>query len=137
MPDNELTETERSIAMAMNTGRLVDLRETHAPVRAAVLAKLLDQAGDTAVALRVRGARITGHLNLGGRHIPIPVDLRDCHFTGKIHLAKSRLPELSLRGSHCPHGVSARGLRVDGALNLLFVRMDATLNLKRLRAEIV
>lgn len=137
MPDNELTETERRIAMAMTTGRLVDLRQTSAPVRAAVLVKLLDEAADTAVALRVRGARIVGHLNLGGRHIPIPVDLRECHFTGKILLAKSRVPELSLRGSHCPHGVSARGLRVDGALNLLYVRMDATLHLKRLRAEIV
>lgn len=137
MPDNELTETERRIETALSTGRLVDLRESGAPVRAAALVRLLDEAGEAAVALRVRGARITGHLNLGGRHIPIPVDLRECHFTGKVLLAKSRLPELSLRGSHFPHGVSARGLRVDGALNLLYVRMDDTLNLKRSRAEIM
>ncbi|ADD41801.1 hypothetical protein [Stackebrandtia nassauensis] len=137
MPEIELTETERRIAMAMNTGRLVDLRETDDPVRAAVLQKLLDEAGDVAVALRVRGARIVGHLNLGGRHIRIPVDLRECHFTGKILLAKSRLPELSLRGSHCPLGLSGRGLHIDGALNLADTRMDDTLYLKRLCAEIV
>ncbi|MGH8877735.1 MAG: hypothetical protein ACRD0P_10395 [Stackebrandtia sp.] len=137
VPDNELNENEERIAVAMGTGRLVDLRGSDQPVKAAVLARLLKGAGTDAVALRVRGARITGHLNLGGCQIPIPVDFRDCVFTGKILLAKSRVPELSLRGSYCPHGVSARGLRVDGALNLQDVRMDSTLYLKRLRAEIL
>jgi hypothetical protein len=148
VPSSDLTSTERRIRDAMVTGRLVDLRDdprsdeaahwTHSrQVRAEVLSALLLSAGPEAVALRVRGARITGHLNLGGRRLPVPIEFRDCVFTGKVYLAKSRVPELSLRGSYFPYGISGRGLRVAGALNLTDCHFDDRLYLKRLGAEIV
>ncbi|MGH8792728.1 MAG: hypothetical protein ACRDXX_08790, partial [Stackebrandtia sp.] len=106
-------------------------------VRAEALSEIATAAGDDAVAVRVRGARVVGHLNLGGRRLGVPLELRDCAFTGKVFLAKAHVPELSLRGSRFPRGISGRGLRVDGALNLTGCRFDDRLYLKRLGAEIV
>ncbi|HZE37938.1 MAG TPA: hypothetical protein VE172_03925 [Stackebrandtia sp.] len=148
MPANDLTDIEQRVRDAVATGRVVDLRDNGAPadpgtphpgreVRAAVLAGLILDAPPGSVGLRLRGARVVGHLNLGGRQVGMPVDLRDCAFTGKVHLAKTSFPELSMRGSVFPHGISGRGLRVDGALNLTDCRFAARLYLKRLRAEIV
>lgn len=141
MRHNDLTVPETRLAAAIDSGHTVDLRsapdEAGRTVRAEVLAELVKSAGTRATALRLRGARISGHLNLGGRHIRRPLELRDCEFTGKVFVAKVHIPELSFRGSHFPHGISGRGLRVDGALNLTDCRFDNRLYLKRLRAEIV
>lgn len=143
---SDLKDTERRIYDAVLTGRLVDLRrdESGAPaipddkrVRADVLAHIITTAGPGAVAIRVCGADIVGHLNLGGRRIRVPVELGDCTFSGRVQFAKTQLPELSLRGSVFPHGISARGLRLSGALNVTDCKFGNRLYLKRLGAEIV
>ena len=137
---NDMTAPETELADALRTGRTVDLRHRSAEarvVRAGVIVALLTNPSVRPVALRLRGARIVGHVNLGGRRLIAPLELRDCEFTGKIFLAKVHIPELSLRGSRFPHGISARGLRVAGALNLTDCHSDGRLYLKRLRAEIV
>ena len=143
---SELNDTERRIQEAVATGRLVDVRrdEFGAPaapcdkrVRASVLAHIISSADRDAVAVRVCGADIVGHLNLGGLRLRIPIELGDCTFSGRVQLAKTQLPELCLRGSVFPHGISARGLRLTGALNVTDCKFGDRVYLKRLGAEIV
>lgn len=151
MDVGELTEAEQRIVDAVGSGRLIDLREPgdstdptesatwrrSRAVRARVLAELLTSLADGAPAVRIRGARITGHLNLGGRRLNVPIELRDCAFVGKVYLAKAAMPEMSMRGSYFRFGISGRSLSVDGVLNLTGCWFDHRLYLKRVRARVI
>lgn len=76
--------------------------------------------------VRIRGATIEGRLDLadcagpGGVGLPALM-LEDCHFADSIGLSSARLARLSLRGSRIGE-VIARGLRVDGLLDISAVR---------------
>ena len=52
------------------------------------------------------------------RPLRCPLDLYECHFGGRLDLAKATGPDLSLRGSHLSRRLSARYLRLDHNLNL-------------------
>ena len=131
----DLTDVERRMSAAAATGHLLDLRSkngTDAPVqgrrwgaqrtvRAALLRKLLLEtapSGSRPIAVRVRGARIVGPLNLGGRRLCCPLELYECYLDDPVDLAKAEAPGISLRGSYLRRRLSARGLRVHHTLNL-------------------
>ena len=78
----------------------------------------LDQTFGSPLAVRLRGAQITGRLNLGGLTLRCPLELYDCFLGGRLSLAKAKAPDISLRGSYLGQRLSARGLRLDHNLNL-------------------
>ena len=104
MDERELSATEQRVCDAFPHGRWVDLRQAgDRVVRAEVLRHLL-LGGDPAAAgqlasLRLRGALITGHLNLSYADSEIAISLRECHFETFVDLYGSRLRRLNLRGS--------------------------------------
>jgi hypothetical protein len=82
-------------------------------------------------ALKLRGARITGHLSLEGATVACLVQLEHCYFDDTVVLAEARLRSLRMRGCRVP-GLQARGLEVAGDLTLIdgFVS-HGEVNLKR------
>ena len=78
----------------------------------------LDQTFGPPLAVRLRGAQITGRLNLGGLTLRCPIELYDCFLDGRLDLAKAKAPDISLWGSYLCQRLSARRLRLDHNLNL-------------------
>lgn len=78
---------------------------------------LADKSKPVARAVRLRGARVRGPLNLGGLAMQVPLELSFCNFTHKLVLTKVTAPNVDLRGSQLP-GLSARYLSVTHTLNL-------------------
>ncbi|WP_205624415.1 hypothetical protein [Actinomadura flavalba] len=68
-------------------------------------------------ALRVRGACVTGVLDLRYSEVPCPIVLADCHFTETPALYGARMRQLNLSRSHLP-ALEAATLHVDGVLRL-------------------
>jgi hypothetical protein len=133
----DLTEPEQQVVVAAGTGKLVDLRahvaEQDDPasgaswdegrtVRAEVLAELLVGArtppgGKPLRVARLRGARITGQLDLEAATIECPLLLWDCHLEQPISLREARAPAVRLPGCHLP-GLAADQLETRGSLYL-------------------
>jgi hypothetical protein len=67
--------------------------------------------------LRLRGARITGVLDLEGMDLTCSVLLQDCHFEEPVNLHEARAPSIRLAGSHLP-SLEARQVEVRGDLAL-------------------
>ena len=78
--------------------------------------------------LALRGARITGSLDLSYARIEPAITLRDCVFDEPIVLTEARLGALTLDGSQFP-GIEAPNLEVDSDLGLSRVRSSRTVNL--------
>jgi hypothetical protein len=126
-----LTRTERKVWHAFHAGQDIDLRPRSMPghngdqagrrpaVRAEVLIAILcGEAGQSNGArLALRGARITGQLDLSYARVERPITLRDCHLDEPILLTEARLGGLTLDGS-CFPALDARNLEVDGDLGL-------------------
>jgi len=129
-----LTPTERRICTAFPTGAEVDLRTGDAQiddpagaadwpparvVRAEVLAALLLGAGRTfpgrVAALRLRGARITGPLQLAHGRIAASWLLEQCRIDEHIDLEGGQTGSVYLRGSHL-RTLSAYNAHIDGVL---------------------
>ena len=127
--------TEKRLWSAFRTGQHVDLRRDgkaglggRAAARAAAVRAEVVHAILTAppgpgshARLTLRGARITGSLDLSYARIEHPITLRDCVFDEPIVLAEARLGALTLDGSRFP-GIQAPNLEVDGDLGLNRVR---------------
>ncbi|MYT75211.1 MULTISPECIES: hypothetical protein [unclassified Streptomyces] len=108
-------------------------------VRAAVLAALLRGSGGTGGgrALRVRGARVTGSLDLtGGGLAPevLRIDFEDCEFDAPLVCRDAALPGLVLRGCTVP-SVDADRVRTQGPLELRGCVVAGGVRLERARAE--
>lgn len=139
-----LNAAERALWAAFPTGRLVDLagepscgpgEPDLAPlpvVRAEVLARLL-LGGCTArpgsvPAVNLRGARITGRLDVSSGSITCPVRLERCVLTeapkfsnastARLRFAECRLPGFDGAGLACNGYLSFSGSRITGLLNL-------------------
>jgi hypothetical protein len=137
LADERLTKPEHDLWERVGTGELLDLRasrnELNDPaqggswgadrtVRAELLVELLTgqrQPHDAleAKALNVRGARITGTLNLEATTLVCPVRLEDCSFAKPIILREARAPAVRLPGCHMP-GLKADRLETHGILAL-------------------
>lgn len=122
-----LTDPERRLCAAAAEGRVFDLRSGKAAdndpaggrgwgpqrtIRAVLLRQLLVGEGSSvpgSIAVRVRGARIVGPLNLGGQTLRCPLELYACYLGDPVDLAKAEAPAISLRGSYLHRRLSARG----------------------------
>ena len=78
--------------------------------------------------LTLRGARITGSLDLSHARIEHPIIFRDCVFDEPIVLAEARLGALSLDGCSFP-GLDGQNLEVDSDLGLTGVSSSRTVTL--------
>lgn len=133
MEINDLTRAEERVWRAFPCGEVVDFRtdgdeDTAAgadwgperTLRASVLRALLASApqkdGEIAT-LRVRGARITGALDLSYAVVDHPISLTHCHFAEPPDLYGAQLRRLSFRGSMLP-ALDLGSARIDGMVNL-------------------
>ena len=132
---------ERLLRDAFRSGRQVDLRPggkgihngRSAARRAVVPADLIaatlgTDPGPGHARLELRGARVTGTLDLSYTRIEPAIALRDCVFDQPIVLAEARLGALTLDGSEFP-GIEAPNLEVNSDLGLSRVRSSRTVNL--------
>jgi hypothetical protein len=68
--------------------------------------------------VHIRGARITGTLDLEGATVVCPLILEDCYVENRVELRESKLPGLRLPGCFLPEGIDGRGMDVQGSLEL-------------------
>jgi hypothetical protein len=131
----DLTPAEQRVLDA--SGSLVNLREgnldvddpargrhggNERTVQASFLHDLLVQtrepgASEGIGALRLRGARIIGALDLEHLELACPVLLQDCNFAEPVNLRQARAAEIRLLGCHLPN-LRAEQLEVRGNLSL-------------------
>ena len=137
-----LRRTEKKLWSAFRAGQQIDLRPNgngarngrvgaHGPaVRAKRITEILraePRPGHHA-RLTLRGARITGSLDLSHARIEHPIIFRDCVFDEPIVLAEARLGALSLDGCSFP-GIDGQNLEVDSDLGLTGVSSSRTVTL--------
>lgn len=142
MRPDDLTAPEARVWAAFAGGDLVDLRDQESPpagpdspertVRARVLVALLLGADGAepggGAALRLRGAHVTGVLQLSFADVRYPVVLEDCVFDSRPDVYWASLRYTSLGGSVLP-GLRASHVRVDGHLRLSRCRFAGVLGL--------
>ncbi|MFF4655387.1 membrane-associated oxidoreductase [Streptomyces sp. NPDC001381] len=132
MEIDDLTPAERRLWRAFATGAEVDFREDgEQAVRAVVLRALLlngpEEPGEIA-ALKVRGACVTGVLDLRYATVGSVIHLTHCRFTDAPDLVGAHLRYLSLRDSGMP-GLSVTRARIDGSLRLTRCRFGGPVRL--------
>ena len=76
---------------------------------------LLSEAGLGAKGLRIRGAWISGKLDLQGARLNCDLSFTQCHFTDVLELVNARMRGLIFSGCNLP-GLSADNVVLDGAL---------------------
>jgi hypothetical protein len=136
LADAELAEPEQRVVLAASTGKLVDLQAGDAhlddpsqaerwdatrTVRADLLTELLTgrrqpQAGPVR-AVKLRGARIIGVLDLEAAKLACPLLLEGCSVDEPINLKEAWAGAIRLPGSHLP-GIAADQLHTEGNLEL-------------------
>src|SRR6185437_773808 len=128
----DLTDPERLVWDAFATGAWVDLRtgdryrddpvrqDYWGPdriVRARVIRALLLGASErkpgTAPAIRLRGARISGRLDLMGTTIDWPLVCEYCQFDNEVRLVESETKTIRITHSRLP-GLNGTRIRLDG-----------------------
>lgn len=122
---DSLNAFEKSLLCFAITGYSLDLRSSPGNempvVRAETIIRLLTSPltllDEYPVAVRIRGASISGDLNLGGRELICPLDLVDCHIARPVILTKATGPNISFRGSHL-RGLYANFVHIEGTLNI-------------------
>ncbi|MEU8586908.1 membrane-associated oxidoreductase [Streptomyces sp. NPDC048664] len=140
----ELTPAERRVREAFPLGERVDFGEDadddpaagaswgpERTLRAEVLRALLlggPVRPDRTAGLNVRGARITGVLDLKYGTVPHPVRLRACHFDEVPDLYGARAVTLVLTDSVLP-GLTAGNLRVDNVVRITCCRIRGPVRL--------
>jgi hypothetical protein len=123
----DLTSRERELVDAAASGDVLEcsqlsieqLSATGDPehtIRAELLLKRCDKPLDPR-GVRLRGARITGTLDLTHVHGAVGMELRGCRFDQPVLLRDAHLPWLTLTGS-CVPALDGNGLRVDSDLFL-------------------
>jgi hypothetical protein len=133
--------TEKMLREAFRSGRQIDLHPNgraarngrpgtrRAVVPAEMIAAIVcTDPGPGHARLDLRGAWISGPLDLSYARIEPAITLRDCVFDQPIVLAEARLGGLTLDESEFP-GIEAPNLEVDSDLGLNRVRSSRTVNL--------
>ena len=133
---DELTLCERRLVEA--AGTLVDVRERDPArddvarckhweaerlVRAGFLRDLLTDPARGSRVLRLRGARITGALDLEGDDLACGIVLQDCGLDEPVNLRQARVPVLRFLGCHMP---SLEAVQLEARGNLILDRITAT-----------
>ncbi|MFD3869597.1 oxidoreductase [Streptomyces sp. NPDC058623] len=147
-PPGDLTDAERRMWETFRAGTICDFRapgegptapHDGAPwgpersVRAEVVALLL-LAGPEPVpgrvgCLKLRGARITGRLDLSGGTVAPYVEIRSCRFEADVRLSEARCGTLRLHNCALPRLEAAR-LHAEGDLHLVDSRVARGIRLK-------
>ncbi|MFI7500121.1 membrane-associated oxidoreductase [Streptomyces sp. NPDC049687] len=133
MEIDDLTAAEQRVWRAFATGAEVDFRDSDGErtVRAPVLRALLlngpGEPGEIA-AVKVRGARITGALDLRYATVDSVIHLTHCHFADAPDFTGGHLRYLSLRDSEMP-GLAVTRARIDGSLRLTRCRFGGPVRL--------
>jgi hypothetical protein len=131
-----MLQPERLLLRSAASGQLVDLRTgipghddvTHGKewpskrcIRAEILAESLLDLPQTPKSgipvLRVAGARIIGHLDLGGADLVKAIWLEQCYFDEPPELADARTRTIRIVQSYLP-GLNALSAKIDGQLDL-------------------
>ncbi len=137
-----LTQTEKKVWNAFRSGQEIDMRPAAAPgadestarrsavVRAEMIAAILSGEPTTArnARLAIRGARVTGPLDLSYARLEHPIILRECTFDEPLVLTEARLAALTLDDCRFP-GIDAPNLELDGDLGLRHASSLGTVNL--------
>jgi hypothetical protein len=121
----ELTETEQSLWDAFSRGTWVDLGAAGAGgpavIRAEVISALLLGAvaaePGCAAGVRLRGASITGRLDLLGGTVAWPLICTDCRFDAELGLVDSLVRTVRILRCELP-ALDATRLRLDGILDV-------------------
>ena len=131
----KLSVAERKLVRGARAGILVDLHVgdsgpdvahgaawgAERTVRASMLADLLTgqwaHANGRPRAVRLRGGRITGPLDLQAAEVNCPLLLRDCYLEDPVDLSDATAPAIRLPGCHLPAFTAAQ-LRTTGNLEL-------------------
>ncbi|MEV6177386.1 collagen-like protein [Streptomyces sp. NPDC052015] len=137
MEIDDLTPAEQRVWRAFATGSEVDFRAEadgwgpERTLRAAVVRTLLlngpTEPGEIA-AVKVRGARVTGTLDLRYATVDSVVHLTHCRFEEAPELVGAHLRYVSLRDSEMP-GLSVTRSRLDGSLRLTRCRFTGPVRL--------
>jgi hypothetical protein len=133
---DDVTGPERSLWDAFRCGTWVDLRagdpsadslekagswQASRTIRAEVIAALLLGAGAVepgrAPGVRLRGARISGRLDLMGGALTSPFICEECYFDTEPRLTEATARTVWIASSHLP-GFDGTRMRLDGILNL-------------------
>ena len=133
---SDLNEAENLLWQAFSHGTWVDLRAGDVAaddlgnaarwgpgrvVRAVVITTLLLGAGEVvpgyAPGVRLRGARITGRLDLMGVTLACPLVCEQCYFDEELRLVESSTRTIRFTGSYLP-ALNGTRMRLDGILNL-------------------
>ncbi|GLY90948.1 hypothetical protein [Actinoallomurus iriomotensis] len=137
-----LTPVEQRLWDAYTTGAPVDLGDdrpdgTDDPeriVRAEVIAALLlgahDRAPGRVPAVRLRGARITGAINVSGGEVGCELRLRHCVLDETPDFSNARARQMRFGDCSMP-GFDGGGLRVDGFFSLSGSEIDGEVRLIR------
>ncbi|MEO3785962.1 hypothetical protein ABGB12_21755 [Actinocorallia sp. B10E7] len=129
MDVSDLTPAERRVWDAFPSGELVDLTPLdaaqadqwgpHRRVRASVLVALLTGAREPepgqVAKLQLRGAYVTGPLDLGHAQVQVPLTLTECVLAEPPRLYWAQLQSVHLMQCRMP-GLVASGARIDGHL---------------------
>ncbi len=100
-------------------------------IRAELLYDLCVRPDDHGVdpkGIQLKGARVTGQLDLEGTTVVRPVWLWECHFEAPIILLDARTRTVGLQRSTVP-GISADRLRSEGMLSLRGVKIEGNVRL--------
>ncbi|MEW2360132.1 hypothetical protein [Spirillospora sp. NPDC029432] len=109
-------------------------RTIRAEVIAALLLGAVAPAPGRRPAIRLRGARVEGRLDLIGAEVPYTLVCEDCRFDGPVRLVEATTRTVRLTGCDIPH-VNAPRLTMDGLLNLHRTRVRHGLRLDRARVS--
>jgi hypothetical protein len=134
VPLKSLTPPERAVRAAFPLGEWVDLRQGRSGpddpgraqawgpernIRSEVIESLLlgthGSSQGTAAALRLRGARISGRLNVTGSQLPFAIHFAGCRFDKPPDFAGAKTRTIALMACDLD-GFSGRLLNVDGDL---------------------
>ena len=136
-PDLELTEPERRLWAAYPTGERVDVGSAaDRTVRAEVIARLLLGARAPrpghVPAVRLRGARIAGCLDVSGGTVGCELRLEGCELAEAPDFSNAEARQVRLNDCVLP-GFDGGGLRTDGYLSLSGCFVNGQVKLVRAR----
>ena len=147
---DDLEAPERLLWLAYAGGAWVDLRPGGAAddpagaagwgadrvIRAEVIRELLLGAGPgepgAAPAVRLRGARITGRLDLMGATVSCPLVCEYCFFEEELRFVEASTRTVRIVHSRLP-GLNGTRMRLDGILNLWACEISGVLRLDQAR----
>ncbi|BEL02620.1 oxidoreductase [Actinoplanes sichuanensis] len=131
-----MSAVERRVRAAFHAGAEIALAAGDPPLPGAVIADLLcrpvDRAEHPRAALRLRGATVTGPVDVTDAEIAVPVRFRECRFDAPVDLSGAQPADL--RFSRCElHGLRARLVVVRGDVSLADSTVEGPLDLSDAR----